>query len=133
MDPVHQSHNTGGDERREWHTMVEIHPQASVHQQHHQQHQGDSGIEGGTPSSALVRSASLRRRSGRRTQIASTHPQDSREMASTAGLPVGIEQQLQAERSAPGGGNLYPNVAEVVEDLENIRPLHEKIAARQNQ
>ena len=128
MDPVHRGHNTGeGD--REWHTMVEIPSQASVHQQYHQQRQRDSGIEGGTPSSALVRSASLRRRSGRRNQTAFAHLQDGREGASAAGLPVGIEQQPQAEDSAP----VYPNLAEVVEDLENIRPLHEKIAARQQQ
>lgn len=131
MDPEHWSHNTRESESRERHTTVEIHPQARVHQQDHQQCQGDSGMEGDTPSSALVRRASLRRRSGRRTQIASVQPQDGREMASADGLPVGIEiQQQQAESSA---APIYPNLAEVVEDLENIRPLHEKIAARKKQ
>ena len=131
MDPAHWSYNTRESESRERHTMVEIHPQGRVHQQGHQQCQGDSGIEGGTPSSALVRSASLRRRSGRRTQIATAQPQDGREMASAAGLPAGIElQHQQAETSA---APIYPNLAEVVEDLENIKPLHEKIAARKKQ
>ena len=131
MDAGQWSHNTRESESEERHTMVEIQPQARVHQQGHQQRQGDSGIESGTPSSALVRSASLRRRSGRRTQIATVHPQDGREMASAAGFPVGIE--LQQEQAESSGGHIYPNLAEVVEDLENIRPLHEKIAARKKQ
>ena len=123
---MYRDHNTQEEERREWHTMVEIPPQHSNHS-HQQQYQG---IEGDTPSSSLVRSISLRRRSGRRTQIASSHPQDGSEIAS--GHPVGIDQQPQAEGLAANGINIYPNLAEVVEDLENIRPLHEKIA-RQKQ
>ena len=128
---MYRSQNTQEAER-EWHTMVEIPSQHQYHhQQQHQQQQdhGNPSIEGGTPSSALVRSASMRRRSGRRGQIASSLPRDGNGMIS--GRPTGIEQQPQSENLAPGV-NIYPNLAEVVEDLENIRPLHEKIA-RQKQ
>lgn len=131
MDPMYRNHGTEGEERREWHTMVDIEPRQQHHHQQ-QQYQRDPGpsIEGATPSSALVRSASLRRRSGKCTKIASTHPQDGRQR--TPGHPDGIEQQPQSEDIAVDGVNIYPNLAEVVEDLENIRPLHEKIA-RQKQ
>lgn len=133
MDPVYRDQNTQEEERREWQIMVDIPPQHQYHhhhQQQQQQRQGGPSIEGDTPSSALVRNFSLRRRSGRRSQIASTHRQNGSEM--TSGQPIGVDQQPQGESLAPDGTNIYPNLAEVVEDLENIRPLHEKIA-RQKQ